>query len=44
MVDLWEPVQEIWTELPDGFLQKLYESMPKRLEKVTKNKGGNTKY
>jgi hypothetical protein len=44
MVELWERVQTIWTELPDGLLQKLYESMPKRLEEVIKNKGGNTKY
>ena len=44
LIDLWERVQEIWTDLPNGFLQKLYESMPKRLEEVIKNKEGNTKY
>jgi hypothetical protein len=42
--DLWERVQEIWTNIPNDFLQKLYESMPKRLEEVIKHKGGNTKY
>ncbi|KAI9239405.1 MAG: transposable element Tc1 transposase [Podila humilis] len=36
--DLWERAQEIWTDLPDDFLQKLYERMPKRLEEVIKNK------
>ena len=42
--DLWERVQKIWTDLPDDFLQKLYESMPKRLEEVIRHKGGNTRY
>ena len=42
--ELWEHVQDIWTHIPDDFLHKLYESMPKRLEEVIKNKGRNTKY
>ncbi len=42
--ELWERVQKIWTELLNGFLQKLYESMPKRMQAVIRNKGRNTKY
>jgi len=42
--DLWEHAQEIWTDFLDDFLQKLYERMPKHLDEVIKNKGGNTKH
>jgi transposase len=42
--DIWEHVQDIRTDLPEGILQNLYESIPKRLEEVIKSKGGNIKY
>lgn len=44
MKELWRRVQDIWTAIPNDFLQKLYESMPRQLEAVIKSKGRNTKY
>lgn len=42
--DLWERVQAIWTNIPIDFLERLYESMPRRISAVIKAKGGLTKY
>ena len=42
--DLWERVQAIWTNIPIDFLERLYESMPRRIAAVIKAKGGLTKY
>jgi len=44
MDDLWERVQEVWTKIPIDYIQKLYESMPRRMEEVVRNRGGYTKY
>lgn len=42
--ELWNIVLEEWELIPQDFIQKLYESMPKRVEAVFQAKGGNTKY
>jgi transposase/RNAse (barnase) inhibitor barstar len=42
--ELWERVQEVWTNIPISYIQKLYESMPRRMEEVVRNRGGCTKY
>jgi transposase len=42
--ELWERVQDIWTEIPIDFLQDLYRSMPKRIREVYRSKGDTTKY
>jgi transposase len=44
MKDLWERVQDIWTTIPKHYLHELYESMPRRMMMVYRNKGGHTKY
>lgn len=42
--ELWDRVQEAWASIPLEFLQGLYESMPRRMEEVVKNKGGHIEY
>ena len=42
--DLWEKVQEAFYSIPDSFVTNLYDSIPKRLEKVVMANGGNTTY
>ena len=42
--ELWECVQDIWTSIPLEFLQKLYDSMPRRMRELLRNKGGHIKY
>lgn len=42
--ELWLIVLEEWELIPTDYIQKLYESMPKRVEAVLKARGGNTKY
>jgi hypothetical protein len=37
--ELWERFQDIWVKIPKDFLQNLYESIPKRLREVIRNKG-----
>jgi transposase len=37
-------VQEAWNRIPAQVCQNLVDSMPRRLEAVIKNHGGNTKY
>ena len=44
MEELWERVQDVWTKIPIRYIQKLYESMPRRMEEVVHNRGGHTKY
>jgi hypothetical protein len=36
--------QEIWEKLPWERIYKWIDSMPKRLEKLRRNRGGPTKY
>lgn len=40
----YQNLQTAWNGLSPDYLQKLAESMPRRLEAVIKAKGGNTKY
>ena len=42
--ELWERVQEEWEKIPAEECAKLIESMPIRVDKVLKAKGGHTKY
>lgn len=42
--ELWDMVLEEWELIPQEMIEKLYESMPRRVEAVLKAKGGNTKY
>ena len=36
--------QELWKNIPQSFINKLYEGMPKRMKKVISNKGNPIKY
>lgn len=44
MDELWERVQDIWTEITPEYLRKLYESMPKRMKDLYHAKGDHIKY
>jgi hypothetical protein len=37
-------IQAIWYDIDPAVVQKLYQSMPKRLQQVKDNRGGHTKY
>jgi transposase len=41
---LWQALEEEWYNFPMESLQKLYESMPRRIAALVKAKGGATKY
>ena len=41
---LWESLQEAWSDIPPGVLLNLVESMPSRLRAVMKARGGYTKF
>jgi transposase len=41
---LWERVQCIWETIPEAYISKLYESMPRRMAMLYKSKGGHIKY
>ena len=42
--ELWERVEEQWSEISREEYLSLIESMPRRIEAVLKAKGRNTKY
>jgi transposase len=42
--ELWERIQDIWLDTPLDFLQKLYESMPSRMEALLRSRGGQINY
>jgi hypothetical protein len=44
MDELWERVQCIWETIPEAYISKLYESMPRRMAMLYKSKGGHIKY
>jgi transposase len=44
ILELWERVQEEWSQIEPGVCQGLIESMSSRMEAVLKAKGGYTKY
>lgn len=41
---LWAALLEEWAKLDVEFIQKLYESLPRRVQAVVNAKGGNTRY
>lgn len=43
-VNLINEIKSIWNEIPTSFIQKLFLSVPKRLELVIRNKGGHIPY
>ena len=42
--ELWTCFQEEWDSIPNETIQKLYQSIPRRLAAIKKCKGGCTKY
>ncbi|QRV98486.1 DDE superfamily endonuclease [Ceratobasidium sp. AG-Ba] len=42
--ELWEALKEEWYRIPLSFIEKLYDSIPSRLQAVIDAKGGNTRY
>jgi transposase len=42
--DLWDRVQEVWANIPINYLHSLYESMPRRIVSLYKNKGRHIDY
>ena len=42
--ELFEFIKEEWQKLPKQFLQKLVNSMPRRIRQVIRNGGGSTTY
>lgn len=42
--DLFQKVSKIWREISTETLNKLVESMPRRIEAVIRNNGGHIKY
>ena len=41
--ELWQVRQNVWNSLAAGFLIKLQDSAPKRIDVVLKVKGGHSK-
>lgn len=41
---LWEVLQDIWSNIPVDFIQKLYNSVPGRVNELCTAKGFHTKY
>ena len=41
---LWEVLQDIWRNIPVDFIQKLYDSVSRRVNEVYKAKGSHTQY
>ncbi|GFX86844.1 uncharacterized protein TNCV_3751171 [Trichonephila clavipes] len=39
---LWQHVEAIWTAVPQGYIQSLFVSMPRRVAAVIANNGGYT--
>jgi len=42
--ELWRELQIQWRNIPNEFIEKLYQSMPNRIQAVISSQGGNTKY
>jgi hypothetical protein len=42
--ELWAALQEEWANFPRAALDKLFESMPRRVAALLKARGGHTKY
>lgn len=42
--ELQHAIRDIWTNIPTGYIQNLYKSIPRRILRVMRNKGNITKY
>ena len=42
--ELWNCAKTEWNLIPNESFEKLYDSLPRRVESVLATKGGNTKY
>ena len=42
--ELWRELQIQWRNITNEFIEKLYQSMPNRIQAVISSQGGNTKY
>lgn len=42
--ELWRGVQAEWNNIPQEFIQNLYDSLPNRIQAVLEANGGHTKY
>lgn len=42
--ELQKAIYEEWLRIPRSFITELYDSLPRRMEAICNNKGGNTKY
>lgn len=42
--ELWDEIVEVWSKIPLEFISKLFDSIPRRLNEVILNNGGQTKY
>lgn len=42
--ELWDAIKLLWFKIPQEFIDKLYNSCPRRMEEVIKMKGRATKY
>ena len=43
-LDLWTLVEDAWNKIENNVVYDLYDSIPRRIHAVLKNKGLNTKY
>jgi hypothetical protein len=44
ITELWEALNEEWVGIPQDYIDKLFDSVPRRVEALLKAKGGHTKY
>jgi len=42
--ELWDRIQDAWCSIPISYIRSLYESMPRRMQKLKDNKGGHINY
>jgi hypothetical protein len=42
--EMWVALQEEWDNFPQSSLDKLYESMPRRVDALVEARGSHTKY
>lgn len=41
MDELWERIQYVWNSTSRSYLQELYKSLPQRMKKLLRSKGGH---
>ena len=42
--DMWAVLQEEWGQIEMDYIEKLFQSMPERVDVLVKAKGGHTRY